>query len=99
MSAKTRQVRLTPLTEADLEEIWLYTFENWSAEQADKYVRDLVATMELLAHGDKVGRICEVREGYRQYLAGSHIVFYRETDTSLDVSRVLHQRMDVDQHL
>ena len=33
--------QLTPLAEADLEEIWLYTFRNWSVEQADSYHRDL----------------------------------------------------------
>ena len=27
--------RLSPLAEADLEDIWLYTFRNWSMEQAD----------------------------------------------------------------
>ncbi|MGZ7177587.1 type II toxin-antitoxin system RelE/ParE family toxin, partial [Burkholderia gladioli] len=33
------------------------------------------------------------------YLVGFHVVFYRETTTTLDVIRVLHQRMDVDRHL
>lgn len=34
-----------------------------------------------------------------RYLVGSHVVFYRETTHTLDVIRVLHQRMDVDRHL
>nr|WP_244101537.1 hypothetical protein [Burkholderia ambifaria] len=32
-------------------------------------------------------------------MVGSHVVFYRETAESLDVIRVLHQRMDVDRPL
>jgi plasmid stabilization system protein ParE len=28
---------LSPLAEADLEDIWLYTFQTWSSEQADHY--------------------------------------------------------------
>lgn len=99
MAARGLQLRLTPLAEADLEDIWRYTFEHWSLEQANRYHRDLVATMEALARGDKTGRVCTVREGYWQYGVGSHIVFYRETETTLDVSRVLHQRMDVGRHL
>ena len=37
MPGSGRTYRLFPLAEADLEEIWLYTFNNWSLEQADKY--------------------------------------------------------------
>jgi len=99
MSAKRRQIKLRPLAQADLEQIWLYTFERWSLEQADRYVRDLVATMKDLARDTKTGRICNVREGYYQYAVGSHIVFYRVTSDALDITRILHQRMDVERHL
>ena len=99
MAAKGLQLRLTPLAESDLEDIWRYTFEHWSIEQANRYHRDLVATMNALACGEKTGRVGIVRDGYLQYAVGSHIVFYRETETTLDVGRVLHQRMDIDRHL
>ena len=99
MSAKRRQIKLRPCAEADLEQIWLYTFKRWSLEQADKYVRDLVAAMVDLAGDAKTGRICSVREGYCQYAVGSHIVFYRVTSDALDVTRILHRRMDVERHL
>jgi len=99
MAARGRQVRLTPLAEADLEDIWRYTFEHWSPGQADRYHRDLVATMAALARGDKTGCVCTVRDGYFRYSVGSHVVFYRETVHTLDVIRVLHQRMDVGRQL
>jgi len=99
MSAKRRQIKLRPLAEADLEQIWLYTFKRWSLEQADKYVRDLVAAMVDLAGDAKTGGLCSVREGYCQYAVGSHIVFYRVTSDALDVTRILHRRMDVERHL
>jgi toxin ParE1/3/4 len=66
-----------------------------SPDQADRYHRDLVATMEALASGTKTGRACPMSEGVFQYSVGSHLVFWRETDNTLDVVRVLHQRMDV----
>jgi toxin ParE1/3/4 len=99
MPKNNRVLRLTPLAEADLEDIWRYTFEQWSLEQANRYHNDLVSTMQALARGDKSGRVCPVRDGYLQYAAGSHILFYRETAGTLDVIRVLHQRMDIDRHL
>ncbi|MDN7810788.1 type II toxin-antitoxin system RelE/ParE family toxin [Burkholderia gladioli] len=52
-----------------------------------------------MAQGDWVGQPSRARDEYRRYLAGSHVVFYRETTTTLDMIRVLHQRMDVDRHV
>lgn len=38
--------------------------------------------------------------GYRKLSAGSHTLFYRVTgEGTIDVVRVLHQRMDVDRNL
>ncbi|AOI68737.1 type II toxin-antitoxin system RelE/ParE family toxin [Burkholderia ubonensis] len=99
MPVKARTVCLTPLAEADLEDIWTYTFERWSLEQAERYVGELAVAFEQLARRERVGRPSRAREGYLRYLVGSHVVFYRETTETLDVIRVLHQRMDVDRHL
>ena len=99
MAVKGRQLQLTPLAELDLEGIWLHTAEHWSLGQADHYHRDLIATMEALARGEKVGRTCVVRDGYFRYAVSSHVVFYRETDYTLDVIRILQQRMDIERHL
>lgn len=99
MPAKVRAGRLTPLAEADLEGIGDYTVEQWSIEQAERYVGELVEAFERLARGDWVGRPSRARDDYLRYLVGSHVVFYRETAEAVDVIRVLHQRMDVDRHL
>ena len=46
------------------------------------------------------GRACdEIREGYRRYGIGSHLVLFVETEDSVDVIRILHQRMDPARHL
>ncbi|WP_396330475.1 type II toxin-antitoxin system RelE/ParE family toxin [Burkholderia anthina] len=99
MAVKGRQLQLTPLAEFDLEDIWRYTAERGSHGQADHCHRDLIETMEALARGDKVGRSCVVRDGYFRYAVNSHVVFYRESDYTLDVIRILHQRMDIERHL
>ena len=37
----------------DLEEIWLYTFEHWSIEQADKYYNQLLNEIEYISKNPK----------------------------------------------
>ena len=58
--------RLSPLAEADLEEIWLYTAKSWSMEQADSYHRGLVAAIEGLTAGTKSGRPADVLHGFSE---------------------------------
>jgi toxin ParE1/3/4 len=99
MSDSAHTYRLFPLAETDLEDIWLYTFKNWSREQADRYHANLIAAFEGLACGEKKGRRVDIREGYFKCAIGAHFVYYRETDIGIDVVRVLHQRMDADRHL
>ncbi len=98
MSGKRRNYRVSPRAESDLEEIWLYTFRNWSPEQADTYHNAIVDAFEGLAVGEKTGRPVDVREGYFKYPVGAHLVFYRFSESGLVVVRVLHQRMDVGRH-
>ncbi len=99
MSNKGRPFKLSPLAEADLEEIWLYTRKMWSLEQADTYHTVIVAAFEGLAAGTKIGRPVDVRDGYFKYAVGLHFVFYRQSDSSLDIVRILHQRMDTSAQL
>ena len=94
-----RSRRLSPRAATDLEEIWLYTFEHWSVEQADRYQKQIIAAIEGLVDGSRDGRPVHIRKGYHGCPTGSHLVFYRLSDTSLDVIRILHKRMDVASHL
>ncbi len=83
-----------------MEDIWLYTAENWSVEQADSYHADIVRVFDQLADGKRRGRsIGDLRNGYLKYAAGSHFVFYLQRNSSIDVIRILHRRMDAERHL
>ena len=99
MPDKPRACLLSPRAKADLEEIWLFTYRNWSIEQADGYHAAILDAFDGLATGSKTGRIVDIRDGYFKYAVGSHLVFYRLTERELIVVRVLHQRMDVGRHL
>lgn len=100
MPASRREFRLRPKARADLEGIWLYTTEHWSTAQADIYHNKIIDVMTALASGRLKGRSAEhVRPGYLKYPAGSHFVFFKIAEYGIDVIRILHQQMDVEQHL
>ena len=99
MASKKRFYRLSPLAEADLEEIWLYTIRQWSLEQADEYHRGIMTAIEGLASGRNIRQRTDVREGYWKYKAGMHVLYFRCSDSYLDVIRILHGSMDVEAHL
>jgi toxin ParE1/3/4 len=95
----TRYV-LSPAAQFDLEQIWDCTCERWSDDQAERYVREIQRATELVADNPLIGRPCEeVRAGYRRHAVGSHTLYYRVAAGHLiEVVRVLHKHMDVDQH-
>jgi toxin ParE1/3/4 len=100
MPARNKEYRLRPKARADLEGIWLYTAEHWSQKQADLYHGKIVDIMTALATGRLKGRSAEhARPGYLKYPAGSHFVFYKQAEYGIDVIRILHQQMDIEQHL
>lgn len=93
---------LSPAAQADLEEIWDYTYERWSDDQAETYVREIQRAIELVADNPLIGRSCEeIRTGYRRHAVGSHALYYRLVTGAdlVDVVRILHKYMDVDRHL
>jgi toxin ParE1/3/4 len=99
MAGKLGHYRLSPLAERDLEEIWSYTVETWSWEQAERYHAEILTALARLAAGRVGGRPVDIRQGYLKYPVGSHFVFYKSGEDVVDVIRVLHQRMDVSRHL
>lgn len=91
---------LTPRAQADFEEIWDYTAERWGLDQAETYTRQLWETIQRVANEPPLGHECkEVRDGYRQYPSGSHVLFYRLTADGIDIVRILHERMDYERHI
>jgi len=83
----------------DLEDIWLYTLENWSEKQANACHRELVTAFDDLASGRKTGRPSDIREGYFKNVAGSHVIYFRKAENGITVILVLHTRMDANRHL
>ena len=92
---------LSPAARADLEQIWDYTAGRWGEDQAERYVLAIRDTCQELAANTRQSRPAnDIRAEYRKAVIGSHILFFRRTDTGLlDIIRILHQRMDMIRHL
>lgn len=80
----------------DLEEIWLYTFQNWSIEQADRYHDLIIKEIEFLASTPASGRNQDyIRLGYRSSKVKSHILFYLYNNSEIEIIRILHESMSI----
>lgn len=85
----------------DINNIWLYTFENWSQKQADRYYNLILDEIEYIADNFETGKsIKYLRKGYFKTKVKSHIIFYKKTQKdTIEIIRVLHQMMDIDNKL
>lgn len=83
--------------EADLINIWDWTVDTWSEQQADRYIRGIYRSFETIARNPRMGRIrSELREDIRSFAHQSHVIFYVATDEGVAVVRVLHGASDVE---
>ncbi len=91
--------RLSRRAARDLDDIWDYTATRWDEEQAERYLRQIQQAIERIAASpDRGRRRDDIKAGYFSASTGAHLIFYRVGDT-LDVVRILHQRMDPARHL
>lgn len=97
--AADRRCLLSPAAESDLEDIWRYTEGTWSTEQAEHYLREIIAAFGELAAGRRQGRKVQVRPGYLKHAVGSHVIYFRDRGLWIEIIRVLHRRQDVDSNL
>lgn len=94
------EYRLAPAAERDLEDIWLYTQEQWGSAQADRYVDILNAAFAELARAPQIALACDhIRPGYRRRSVERHMIYLRMTDYGIAIVRILHDRMDALRHL
>ena len=93
--------RFTNEAVKDLEEIWSYTKQKWSLEQADRYYNLIIDEIEFIAINPLLGRSIDyIKQGYRSTKVKSHVVFYKQQkDDTILIVRILHQRMDIENRM
>jgi Plasmid stabilization system protein len=94
------KLSVTPKAESDLIDIWVYTCEEWGADQADKYLDQLEAGMrQLINHPSLGANYAHVFPGYRRLQVEHHAVFYQVLGSEVLVVRILHEDMDAPERL
>lgn len=103
MSAQKLPLKLSPQARRDFKEILNYTRKTWGIEQRDRYKTLLDSALTTIAANPSIGkRRDEIRADYYSYHVGSrgrHYIFYRVCEDSIVVVRILHDSMDIEQHL
>lgn len=92
------EIRVTRKAVDDLSDIWNYTTDRWSEQQANTYYELLIAfcrkladTPVLFGQGHK-----EFGEKMYGFMVNKHIIFYRILDDRImEVVRILHERVDL----
>ena len=81
----------------DLIEIWDYTVEQWSENQAQRYYNLIMASCMDLANNPQLGRSYNIiSQNLLGYKCGEHIIFYQEIiKNEIEIARVLHGMMDL----
>ncbi len=81
----------------DLNDIWAYTFEEWSEKQADKYYATLEFACMQIGKNPELGRAYDgVSSNLLGLRTGKHIIFYQIIgEDEIEIIRILHERMDL----
>lgn len=95
------KIKISKEANEDIEKIWLFTFENWSLEQADRYYNLIMDEIEFIAENYNSGKsMNHIRKGYRATKVKSHIIFFKKSMFGeIEIIRILHQRMDIGNRL
>ncbi len=94
-SAEPGSYRLVPKSLEDLEDVWRYTAETWSIEQADTYIDDLTRVFETIAASPTLGREWqEFTPPVRIHPHERHVIVYVIRDQGVVVLRILGGRQN-----
>lgn len=85
----------------DLNDIWNYTYEQWSETQADKYYAKIKLSCKKIGENPDIGK---EYIGISDHLLGlkseKHIIFYQQvSEDEIEVIRILHEKMDLKNRL
>ncbi len=85
----------------DLAQIWNYSSEKWSEEQADRYYFMLLENCREVAHNPDLGKYYSgITEDLIGFKAGRHIIFYRKVKhNAVEIIRILHEQMDIENRI
>ena len=95
-----RKLFVSECADADLRQIWRWTYDNFGEAQADRYPDELDCGMRACTAAPKRGKNrSALRAAYWSRLVRRHVVSYNFTSDQVLVQRVLHASIDFEAHL
>ena len=96
MSVHRRELILAPQAQQDLSDILLQTEMDWGIQQRSRYRRVIDRALAELLTFPYLGRSRnEISPGLRSFSAGRHLIYYRVSESELNVNRIVHPRMEL----
>ncbi len=85
----------------DINEIWLYTAQNWSVEQANRYYYLIIDEIHFIVQNYETAKNFEsIRKSYKYAKVKSHLIFFKKIDNNkIEIIRVLHESMNLKNNL
>ena len=100
MSVRRWTVVLQPAARRDVRSILRFSAETWGPAQRDKYRAAIDQALTTLSRSPHIGRLRdEIGPGLRSHRVEQHIIYYRLRADTVTILRILHQKMDGDQHV
>ena len=80
----------------DLTNIWEYTVETWSENQANRYYEAIKqACLDISQNPGQGRKYLEISKNLLGYRINKHIIFYHVVSDEVEVIRILHEKMDL----
>lgn len=94
--SSSKPIALTAKARADLRDIEAYTLTHWDAQQWEAYEAAIASALTTIRDNPEIGRARdEIRPGYRSYVVGQHLIFYRLTLRTIVVIGILSVRKNL----
>ena len=94
------QIQFTNAARQDLKDIFRYTVRTWGRPQAEKYSQQLKQHVTKIAQDMAFSRpVSDGQPNVRQSMVGRHIVIFEQADDHMLIIRILHEAMDIPNHI
>jgi len=91
---------ISKLALEDLNDIWGFSAEQWSKQQANNYYNEIIKVIRDICNNSEIGKpIDYIKEGHRTISVKSHMIVYKINENIIYIDRILHQKMDIEKHL
>jgi toxin ParE1/3/4 len=95
-----KHVQYSKKSREDLENITDYIAQMWGANQAKVYLKDIRDKLHQIANDEAIVQVLHIpRPEMLKVRVNRHIVFFESTNATVRIIRILHDSMDIPQHL